>query len=83
MWSAEKSAVFTVLTSLPWLPWLPWVSLLGKLHRDKEETLVSKVVTGAGDPLLTRRGLEYDRALCTRDKPVRGSLTAEIPGLIM
>lgn len=46
------------------------VSLFGKLHRNKEETLVSKVGTGAGDPPLTSRDLGYDRALCTRDKPV-------------
>lgn len=59
------------------------VSLLGKLHRDKVETWVFKVVTGAGDPPLTIRDLGYNRALCTRDKPVRGSLTAELPELII
>lgn len=67
MWSTEKSLVFTVLTSLPWLPWLPWVSLLVKLHRDKEETLVSKVGTGAVDPSHTRRDLGYDRH-CAQDQ---------------
>lgn len=80
MWSAEKSLVSTVLTSLPWLPWLPWVSLLGKLHRDKEETLVSKVGTGAGDPSLTRRDLGYDRALCTRSSQSVGLLLQSYQG---